>query len=95
MAYNQTAEWVEAEESLERLAKQFVDFKSNLDKSFDKLTSLKADRGPTNQELADSFGPEETVPVLHVDEAEAALTAMKAVMDSTTGPQEASIVKYA
>ena len=95
MSYNQTSLWEEAESEVERLSQQFIDIEARIQKAYSKLVSLKADRGPTNQELADSYAPGETVPVLWVDEAQDALTAMKAVVDATTGPQMDSIRKYA
>ena len=81
MSYNRTAEWNEAETEVERLSRRFSDLEADVQKAFAKLVSLKADRGPTNQELADSFGPTEDVPVLHVDEAEGAIVALKAAVD--------------
>ncbi len=81
MSYNQTTTWDEAETSVEQLCRQFNDLEANVQKAHTKLASLKADRGPTNQELADSFIPGEDVPVLHVDEAEVAIVALKAAVD--------------
>jgi len=84
MSYNLTLLYAELEAQVENLASTFVTLETRIQQAFAKLSSVKSSRGPSNQEVADSFSPGETVPVEYINELEQAITDMKSAMDAAT-----------